>query len=136
GNRMDEKVRQVGLGREFLAIAWRVGEIETARDAHAAVVIGEAGNDALDVVADGVVVFGKRRPVDGGVVLERRDGEMTDDGNLAEQVGADRSENAATLLNDSHGVFAAYELLTGFLDVALGATETGKDESLLGGDEV
>ena len=113
GDGVDGEVRAPRRRLE-VPLARGVGQIEAARLADAAVVLREAGDDVLDVLADAVVVVDQALPVDASVLLgaERRHAPCrpTMAGSLR-RCSEPGGRTPRDMMNDARGVFDGDELL-------------------------
>src|SRR4051812_34792278 len=117
---MHDEVR-ASARRGETTFARAVRQVKTTGFARAAVVLGEAWHDVLDVLANAIVVVRERLPGYGRARAEGLLRHARDDRRLALQVFRGRGQQAVRGVHDSRRVFDRHELLAARLFVALRA---------------
>ncbi len=122
GERVHGEVR-AAVGRREVAGARAARQHEPARLAYAPVVVVEPGDDALDRVADPIVVGREQLPGRRALRAEYRAREVGDDRHLAAQFGRGGLEPSLGAVHRAHRILDRDELEPVVLRVALAAPE-------------
>src|SRR5688572_32406830 len=116
------------------SLAGRVWQVEPTGFAHPRVVVFKTRHDALDTLANVVVITRQRFPIDRGPIFERCSCQSSDDLRFAQKLWRSGRERSMRHLHHAHRILSGDKLWSSGLRVNFGATKTRQNQRALAGD--